>query len=177
MLAVSDKERDLLSDFLGEGRAFTLPLAEDVPRSPWPLEERRGMYFVGNFRHLPNCEAVEHLCNDVLPLLDPALLARHPLTVLGNWLDRVDLDVPADPVGVRMVGWVPSIQPYVDRARLAVVPLLHGAGVKGKVVQSMMGGTPVVATPVAPRASTSSRVSMRSSEPTQATSPPGSADC
>ncbi|MET0903205.1 MAG: glycosyltransferase [Acidimicrobiales bacterium] len=148
VLVVSDKERDLLSDFLGEGRAFTLPLAEDVPRSPHPLEDRRGMCFVGNFRHLPNREAVEHLCNDVLPLLDPALLARHPLTVLGNWLDRVELDVPPDPLGVHLVGWVPSVQPYADRARLAVVPLLHGAGVKRKVIQSMMGGTPVVTTPV-----------------------------
>lgn len=148
VLAVSDKERDLLADFLGEGRAHTLPLAEQVDRSPHPLEARRGMYFVGNFRHLPNREAVEHLCHDVLPLLDPALLARHPVTVLGNWLDKVQLDLPPRVEGVDMVGWVPSVQPYADRARLAVVPLLHGAGVKRKVIQSMMGGTPVVTTPV-----------------------------
>ena len=37
------------------------------------------MLFVGNFRHLPNREAVEHLVNEVLPLVDPDLLARHPL--------------------------------------------------------------------------------------------------
>ena len=84
-----------------------------------PLEERRGMYFVGNFRHLPNREAVEHLCNDVLPLLDPDLLARHPLTVLGNWLDRVELDVVRTHAGrASSSGWVPSVQPYADRARL-----------------------------------------------------------
>ncbi len=59
-------------------RVFTLPLAEDVPASPVPLAERRGMCFVGNFRHLPNREAVEYLCNDVLPLARPALLERHP---------------------------------------------------------------------------------------------------
>jgi glycosyltransferase involved in cell wall biosynthesis len=148
VLAVSDKERDLLADFLGPGRAFTLPLAEHVERSAVPLEDRRGMYFVGNFRHLPNREAVEHLCNDVLPLLEPTLLARHPLTVLGNWLDRVELDIPRGAPGVELVGWVPSVQPYADRARLAVVPLLHGAGVKRKVIQPMMGGTPVVTTPL-----------------------------
>ena len=43
---------------------------------------------------------------------------------------------------------MPSVQPYADRARLAVVPLLHGAGVKRKVIQAMMGGTPVVTTPL-----------------------------
>ena len=148
MITVSDKERDLLADFLGEGRVFTLPLAEHVPRSPYPLAERRGMYFVGNFRHLPNREAVEHLANDVLPQLDPELLARHPLTVVGNWLDRVQLDLDPDTPGLRLVGWVPTVAPYVERSRLAAVPLLHGAGVKRKVIQAMMAGTPVVTTPV-----------------------------
>ncbi len=50
--------------------------------------------------------------------------------------------------GVRLIGWVPSVQPYIERSRLAVVPLLHGAGVKRKVIQSMMAGTPVVTTPI-----------------------------
>ena len=49
---------------------------------------------------------------------------------------------------MRLVGWVPSVQPYIERSRLSVVPLLHGAGVKRKVIQSMMAGTPVVTTPV-----------------------------
>jgi glycosyltransferase involved in cell wall biosynthesis len=147
LLAISDKERDLLSDFVGQP-TFTLPLVEDVPRSPHPLEGRRGMVFVGNFRHLPNREAVEHLCCDILPLLDPRLLERHPLTVLGNWLERAPLAVDATAPGVHLVGWVPSVRPYIERARLAVVPLRYGAGVKGKVVQSMMGYTPVVTTPI-----------------------------
>jgi glycosyltransferase involved in cell wall biosynthesis len=147
VLAVSDKERDLLCDFLGD-RAFALPLVEDIERSPYPLSGRRGMVFVGNFRHIPNREAVEHLAGEVLPLLDPQLLARHPLSVLGSWLDRDELAVdPATP-GVELVGWVPSVTPYLHRARLAVVPLLHGAGVKGKVVQPIMGHTPVVTTAI-----------------------------
>jgi glycosyltransferase involved in cell wall biosynthesis len=147
LMTVSDKERDLLGDFLGK-QAFTLPLVEDVPRSPHPLEARRGMVFVGNFRHLPNREAVEHLCGEVLPLVDQRLLERHPLMVLGSWLDQVRLDVDAASPGVDMVGWVPSVRPYLERARLSVVPLRYGAGVKGKVIQSMMACTPVVTTPI-----------------------------
>jgi len=148
VIAVSEKERTLLADFVGDERVHTVPLGEDIERSPHPLATRSGMYFVGNFRHLPNREAVEHLCNEVLPLLDPALLERHPVSIIGNWLDRVTLDVDPTAPGVRMVGWVPSVVPYVERARIGVVPLLHGAGVKRKVIQSMMAGTPVVTTVV-----------------------------
>lgn len=148
VVAVSDQERDLLANFLGADRVFTLPIAESVERAPHRLDERRGMFFVGNFRHVPNQEAVRHLVRDVLPLLDPALLERHPLTVVGNWLDRVDLGIDPDTPGLRLVGWVPDLLPYLTRARVAVVPLLHGAGVKRKVLQAMMAGTPVVTTPV-----------------------------
>jgi glycosyltransferase involved in cell wall biosynthesis len=147
VLAVSDKERDLLADFIGD-RVFTLPLVHDVERSPHPLEGRGGMVFVGNFRHLPNREAVEFLCRDILPLLEAPLLDRHPLTVLGNRLEHARLAIDPGTPGVNLVGWVPSVLPYLHRARLAVVPLLHGAGVKGKVVEPIMGYTPVVTTPI-----------------------------
>jgi GT2 family glycosyltransferase/glycosyltransferase involved in cell wall biosynthesis len=148
VIAVSENERDLLANFLGDERVFSLPIAEDVERSPYPLEQRRGMYFVGNFRHLPNREAVEYLCAKVLPLLDPDLIARHPVTILGNHLDQVSLDIDPSIPGLRLLGWVPTLQPYIEQSRIGVVPLLYGAGVKRKVIQSMMSGTPVVTTPV-----------------------------
>jgi glycosyltransferase involved in cell wall biosynthesis len=47
-----------------------------------------------------------------------------------------------------MIGWVPSILPYLERARVCAVPMLHGAGVKGKIVESLMSGTPVVTTSI-----------------------------
>jgi GT2 family glycosyltransferase/glycosyltransferase involved in cell wall biosynthesis len=148
VIAVSEKERDLLADFIGEDRVFHVPIAESITRSAYPLERRRGIYFVGNFRHVPNREAVEYMCGDVLPLLDPNLLRNHPFTVIGNWLDQVTLDVDPSTPGLKLVGWVPSVVPYIEHSRIGVVPLLHGAGVKRKVIQSLMAGTPVVTTHV-----------------------------
>jgi len=148
VLAVSAKESALLGDFLGADRVHDIALGEAAERSPIPFAHRRGLLFVGNFRHLPNGEAVEFLCKDVLPRLDPALLSAHPLTVIGNRLDARIRGFARGLPGVEMVGWVPEVAPYLARARVAVAPLLHGAGVKGKVVEAMMTGTPVVTTPI-----------------------------
>jgi len=148
VLTVSEREADLLSAFLGADGIYALPVANEMSRSTVSFGERRGMVFVGNFLHLPNGEAVEYLCRDILPRLDPKLLAEHPLRVLGSRL--VD-NVRAHARGVRgveIVGWVPSVLPYLDTARVSAVPLLHGAGTKGKIVESLMKGTPVVTTPV-----------------------------
>ena len=47
-----------------------------------------------------------------------------------------------------MVGWVPSVLPYLNRARVTVIPLLYGAGTKRKLIQALMAGTPSVSTAV-----------------------------
>lgn len=148
VLCVSDKEQALLEDFLGTGRVHTLPLAEDVARSRTPLDERRGLFFVGNFAHPPNVEAVEHLVKEVLPLVDPDLLVRHPVRIAGSGLDDARLDLGALGHSIEVLGWIPSVEPELAHARAVVVPLLHGAGVKRKVLQPMMAGTPVVTTPM-----------------------------
>jgi hypothetical protein len=76
------------------------------------------------------------------------VLERHPVYVVGNALDeRVQACAGGRPE-VKMVGWVPSVQPYLERCRVSVVPLLHGAGTKGKLLQALMLGTPSVTTTV-----------------------------
>jgi glycosyltransferase involved in cell wall biosynthesis len=146
LLTTSAKEEEWLNDIVGPHRARWLAMEEPVTGSPPPLEGRRGILFVGYFRHLPNGEAVEYLCRDILPLIDPDLLAQHPLTVIGSGLDEKVRAHAKNLQHVEMIGWVPSVFPYFRRARVCAFPLLHGAGVKGKVLQAFMMGTPVVTT-------------------------------
>lgn len=149
VLAVSQKEADLIGDLTGDPRlAHAVPDCEDLAPSPVPFEDRRGMLFIGNFEHPPNVDAVAFLLDHVLPRLDPALLAEHPLTIVGNdsyrLLERFDFDSPS----VRLVGWVPSVLPYLERSRISVIPLLYGAGTKRKMIQTLMVQTPPVSTTV-----------------------------
>ena len=148
VLTVSSNEARLLGEFLGPERIHEIPLAHSGRRSPAPFEDRNGIVFIGNFRHSPNGEAVEYLCRDVLPRLSPALLAENPVYVIGSRLDAAVAAHGGGLPNVKMVGWVPSVVPYLERARVCVVPLLHGAGVKGKVIESLLAGTPVVTTTI-----------------------------
>jgi glycosyltransferase involved in cell wall biosynthesis len=47
---------------------------------------------------------------------------------------------------VRILGYVPDVTPFFNGCRLSVAPLRYGAGVKGKINQSLAYGLPVVAT-------------------------------
>ncbi len=149
VITVSQKEADVVNDFLGgTPRAFHVGQAETLEPSPLTLRDRKGLLFVGNFRHRPNLDAVEFLFGDILPKVDERTLARHPLTVVGNGLTDKVRALAEGHKHVRMLGWVPSLVPYYNRARVSVVPLPYGAGTKRKVIESLMSGVPTVSTSV-----------------------------
>jgi glycosyltransferase involved in cell wall biosynthesis len=50
--------------------------------------------------------------------------------------------------GVEVVGQVPDIRPFVQRAAVAVVPLQIARGVQNKVLEALAMGTAVVASPM-----------------------------
>lgn len=149
VLTVSQKEADLINDLAADPMlAYAVHDSESLTPSPVPFAERKGMLFVGNFRHPPNVQAVEHLCRDILPLVDPSVTAQHPVYIVGNGLDDTIREYASDLPHVHMVGWVPSVVPYLERARISVIPLLYGAGTKRKLLQALLIGTPTVSTSI-----------------------------
>jgi len=147
VLTVSQKEADLVNDFVNApSHAYAVPLMEDLPPSTLAFAERKGILFIGNFRHPPNVEAVRYFCREVLPLINESVLAEHPAYIVGNELDLSMIESSRLVENVRPVGWVPSLLPYLQNARISVVPLLSGAGTKTKLIQSLTVGTPSVST-------------------------------
>ena len=109
--------------------------------------QRGGLLFVAGFAHTPNIDAATWLVREVMP----RIWRRHPetqLTLAGS--------NPTDEVRA-LAGTRVSVPGYVTdaelaalyaRARVAVVPLRFGAGVKRKVVEALHHGLPLVTTPV-----------------------------
>ena len=107
------------------------------------MRDRHDIIFVGAYDHLPNADAAEVLVREVMPLV----WAERPNTEV--WL--VGGHVPGSVAAlaserVHVTGHVPALHPYWERARVALLPLRFGSGVKGKVIASLEAGTPVVTT-------------------------------
>jgi glycosyltransferase involved in cell wall biosynthesis len=149
VLTVSGKEAGVLTDFLGDGIPVrSVPDCEELEPSSVPIKQRRGILFIGSFFHTPNIQAAEFLCREVVPRIDAKLLERHPVYVVGDGLNDTVRSFAADNPHIRLVGWVPSVVPYLERTRVSILPLLYGAGTKRKLVQSLMIGAPTVSTGV-----------------------------
>jgi glycosyltransferase involved in cell wall biosynthesis len=102
--------------------------------------------FVGHFDHAPNRDGLEWFVASCWPAIHRARSDAR-LVVIGSRLPAGIAKLGARP-GVEIVGRVPDLEPWLDRATVAIAPLRYGAGMKGKVIDAMAAGVPVVATPI-----------------------------
>lgn len=146
-LTVSREEARILRTAIPEIDVRILPTIHPVSERIEPtFEDRAGLLFIGSFDHSPNRDAIAHLVDRLLPMIR-AYLPGVPLTIAGA---RPPQDVVSRaPAGVSFRGFVPELIPLYDTARISVAPLRFGAGVKGKVLESMAHGLPVAGTPIA----------------------------
>jgi lipopolysaccharide biosynthesis protein/glycosyltransferase involved in cell wall biosynthesis len=149
VLTVSDKEAGLLTDLSGNPRlAKTVPDFEESTGPIVPRTRRSGMVFLGSFRHEPNIDALLFLCHEIIPRLDARILAANPISVVGDKLDPEIAKIAEGLPHIKIVGWVPSVTPYLARARVSLIPLRFGAGTKRKILQAALVGTPCVSTSI-----------------------------
>jgi O-antigen biosynthesis protein len=147
VITTSEDEAEMIHDLLGnKSLAHAVPSPEEIVPSSVPFGERRGILFVANFNHPPNLDAFTFFCDEILPQIDSKLLAQHPFYVVGHRPPLTVLEYAQASPHVNVVGWVPSVVPYLQHARVTVVPMRYGAGTKTKLLQALMVHTPTVTT-------------------------------
>ena len=150
-LAVTLEEKSALLDLVPDAVVEVVPNVFDVPRHAVPgPEQRSGLLFVGGFWHTPNGDAAIWFVEQVWPIVRREAPDQHLSIVGSNPTDEV-LALNASP-GVDVLGYVPDLAPLFDRHRLSIAPLRFGAGMKGKVGQSLIHGLPSLPPRLGPRA-------------------------
>jgi O-antigen biosynthesis protein len=118
----------------------------DIPGSNRPFALRRDWLFIGGFQHRPNIDAVLFFVKEIYPLLSEHL-RDDKFYIIG---DKPPPEVAALATErIVVAGLQRDVRPFFDSVKLSVAPLRFGAGVKGKINQSMAFGVPVVATSMA----------------------------
>ena len=145
LIAVSDPDAEVLKRHFPGKKVSTLPLIYPINRSEVPFSERKDLLFVGNFVHPPNSDAVVHFNGRILPLLRKKLPGVKTYIVGSNSIPLLEGFASDDLI---LTGYVPTMQPFLDSCRINIAPLRYGAGMNGKVLESMAAGLPIVTTPV-----------------------------
>jgi O-antigen biosynthesis protein len=141
----STHEAALLRQHLSGAQIHVVPWAVPCQPTAVPFAARHGLAFIGHYGHAPNLDAARWLVEEIMPrvhAIDPALTCLLAGSTMPDELRR-----PRP--GIEALGQVDALSSIFDRVRLTVAPLAYGAGIKGKVMDSLAQGIPCLCTPVA----------------------------
>ena len=148
VVVVSDDDAALLTaGATPRARLLVAPNGVDVERyRQTPLPAGPTILMTGSFQYGPNVDGARWLCDEVLPRVRAevpdatlALVGREPLPEVVALAGREGVALHAD---------VPDMAPFLEAARVAVVPLRIGTGTRLKALEAMAAGRPVVGTTV-----------------------------
>ena len=145
----SGHEADLLRAALPGAAIHLVPWTVRSQPCTTPFAERAGVAFVGSYGHPPNLDTAWWLLDQVMPLVwaqDPTIRLLLAGSALPDSL-RVHAESRTGPVEV--LGQLPDLGALWERARVSIAPLRFGAGLKGKVLDSLAAGVPAVCSPIA----------------------------
>jgi glycosyltransferase involved in cell wall biosynthesis len=153
-LMISEFEMNLLEDVFKIDKRLLYylpflvePIGELQLNSLPSYEERKDFVFIGNFLHEPNWNAVQYLKAIIWPQIKKELPAGN-LYVYGAYPSQKVLQLHNAKEGFFIMGRVDDATEVVKSARVVLAPLRFGAGLKGKLVEAMLCGTPSVTTSI-----------------------------
>jgi glycosyltransferase involved in cell wall biosynthesis len=139
--AVSELERGVFAEFGAEHVAL-VPNGVSVIVSGLELVTEPVVVFVGSLEALFNAQGVDWLVRCVWPLVRAAV-PHAVLRIVGRGSERF-----RNVEGVDARGYVDDLSEAYEGARVAVVPLMSGAGTRLKIAEALGRGVPVVTTTV-----------------------------
>lgn len=123
------------------------PIQESILEELPSFEEREDFVFIGNFLHEPNWNAVQYLKETIWSLVREKL-PKANVSIYGAYPSQKVLQLHSPKEGFFIKGRALSASEVVLKAKVVLVPLRFGAGLKGKLVEAMQCGTPSVTTSI-----------------------------
>jgi glycosyltransferase involved in cell wall biosynthesis len=142
----SERDAAMLSELSPSTQVSVVPNGVDIElfRPATGEPDADSLLFFGAMNYYPNQDGLSYFVEQIFPLI----LAKRPSTklwVVGPAPDSVKrLQGP----NIEVTGFVDAVEPYLDRATAAIVPLRLGGGTRLKIVEAMSKAKPIISTRV-----------------------------
>ena len=153
-LIISDEEMNIIGNLteIEEKQLLYLPFLLsreqiDSAKESSLFEERNHFVTIGNFRHAPNRDSVKWLRSEIWPKIRKEL-PEAVIHVYGSYPAVKDYQLNSPENGFYVEGRAESAHQVIESAKVLLAPLRFGAGLKGKLLEAMLNGTPSVTTSI-----------------------------
>jgi GT2 family glycosyltransferase/ubiquinone/menaquinone biosynthesis C-methylase UbiE len=147
VLTPSEDEKSIIDNLVQCDKTRTvLPYYYEKANDPISdFTQRESIMFVGGFAHKPNVDAVLWFCNEIWPTVKKELPQAKFIVVGSNTPDQIFHLASEDVIIKGYLNDIKLDQIY-SSVKIVAVPLRYGAGVKGKTVEALHRGIPIVTT-------------------------------
>ena len=147
-LIISEFEMNLLIEKfrIDENILFYLPLFGAVKKPETSFSERKNFISIGNFLHEPNWQTVlqlKKLWKNIKNQLPEA-----EIHIYGAYASEKVFQLHNEKEGFIIKGRAESVETVFSQAKVLLAPIPFGAGIKGKLLESMQFGLPNVTSAV-----------------------------
>ena len=147
-LIISEFEMNLLvKKFkIDENILFYLPLFGEVKKPKTSFSERKNFISIGNFLHEPNWQTalqLKKLWKDIKKQLPEA-----EIHIYGAYATEKVFQLHNEKEGFIIKGRAENVESVFNQAKILLAPIPFGAGIKGKLLESMQFGLPNVTSAV-----------------------------
>ncbi len=146
IIAVSDGDREVIAQTVPQAKIAVVPNGVDTKvirhRSHTPDPKKPTFLFTGNFRWMPNTNAVRKLLDTIWPQIS-ASFPKATLRIVGRDLPGALRD-RCTGNGCTYAEWVEDIRTEYSRADFLLAPMTIAGGTKFKVLEAMAAGCVVL---------------------------------
>jgi O-antigen biosynthesis protein len=153
-LIISTFEMDLLQSVfkIDKKILYYLPFLfdkiDEYQQAAWKsFDQRKHFIFIGNFLHKPNVDAVITLKNEIWSEIREYLPGAE-VHIYGAYLTQQIQQLQNKREGFIIKGFAENAKEVVENAKVVLAPLRFGAGIKGKLAEAMISGTPSITTSI-----------------------------
>ena len=147
-LLVSELEMELLKNTfqVPDHLLHFLPVFANETLNATPsFDERKDFIFIGNFLHEPNWDALCYLNEEIWPLIRTSI-PDAVVNVYGAYAGQKVMQLHKPDNGFIIHGRANDAMEVTLKAKISLAPIRFGAGIKGKLIEAMVCGTPSVTT-------------------------------
>lgn len=112
----------------------------------YSFDNRNGIMFIGGFSHTPNVDAVLWFAKEIFPKIDSSLGIK--FYVAGSNPPKEILALNSDKIIVKGFVTDNELKELYLNSRISIAPLRYGSGIKGKNIEAMKFGIPLVTTSI-----------------------------
>ena len=153
-LIISDYEMELLQNFFAIKPEQLLympflfsPLQREQIQNWKTFKDRQHFVTIGNFKHAPNWDSYIYLKKEIWPIIR-AELPQAEIHIYGSYPPPKAMQLTNKTDGFIVKGWAEDANTIMSNAKVCLAPLRYGAGIKGKLAEAMLNGTPSITTTI-----------------------------